>query len=356
MSTATDVVIEEISPDAWYAPAQAERLRQWQDFTTRHGAYWSDPRWLTALCRGLGHRPYGFLARREGQIVGVLPLASMNTFLFGRFLVSLPYVNTSGVVSEDSEAASELIGNAQRLADTLDVRYLELRHETEFEHPALTEKLTTKVHMRLELTESSDELWKTFKPKVRNQIRKGEKQEFTVRWGGLDELDNYYAVFSENMRDLGTPVFSRELFRQILEQFPDEAELCTVFDGAKPIAAALLAHGPDMTQVPSASSLKAYNSSNVNMLMYWNLLCRSVERGQRRFDFGRSSEDSSTYRFKKQWGAVPEPAVWQYYPRKGRVTDVRRESGKFGYFIAAWQRLPLWLSRQIGPSIVRGIP
>ena len=83
---------------------------------------------------------------------------------------------------------------------------------------------------------------------------------------------------------------------------------------------------------------------------------RSIERGQPVFDFGRSTPDGPTYRFKKQWGAEPSPACWQYCVRQGAVDEVRPEGGKFGLAIRVWQRLPVWLTRQIGPAIVRGIP
>jgi len=92
------------------------------------------------------------------------------------------------------------------------------------------------------------------------------------------------------------------------------------------------------------------------MLMYWHLLSRSIERGQRVFDFGRSSEDSGTFRFKKQWGSEAQPAVWQYYLREGAATDMRPEGGRYGLMIKAWQKLPVWVTKIIGPSIVRGIP
>jgi lipid II:glycine glycyltransferase (peptidoglycan interpeptide bridge formation enzyme) len=111
-----------------------------------------------------------------------------------------------------------------------------------------------------------------------------------------------------------------------------------------------------MTQVPSASALREFNSQNVNMLMYWQLLCRSIERGQKKFDFGRSSQESNTFRFKKQWGAEGEPAVWQYYVRKGDISEMRPESKKYRFLIKTWQRLPVPLTRWIGPPIVRGIP
>ncbi|MBN1911669.1 MAG: FemAB family PEP-CTERM system-associated protein [Pirellulales bacterium] len=276
--------------------------------------------------------------------------------MFGRFLVGLPYLNVGGVVAEEPAVAVALVDRAVELADRLDVRYLELRHEQAVDHPALGQTLTSKVHMRLPLPDEAETLWKAFDPKVRNQIRKGQKQGFEVFWGGPERLDDFYAVFSRNMRDLGTPVFSRRLFEGVLACLPDEAELCTLRLDGRAVAAALLVHGPGMTEVPSASSLRRFNPTNANMTMYWLLLQRAIERGQAKFDFGRSSPDSNTYRFKKQWGALPEPAVWQYYVRRGHVSDMRLESGRYDLATRLWSHLPVWLANRLGPWIIRGIP
>jgi FemAB-related protein (PEP-CTERM system-associated) len=305
---------------------------------------------------GLRYDPYLLVANQDGQAVGFLPLALVKSRLFGRFLVSLPYRSSAGVVAADDQVATALIDRAVELADALDVRYLELRHERKRAHPALTHELTSKVHMRLVLPSSVPGLWEQFTSRVRNKVRKGERQGFTIHWGNLDLLREFYAVFSRNMRDLGTPVYSRRLFKAILTEFSDDAELCVVRSGRQPIAAALLVHGPGVTEVPSASSLRLYNATNANDLMYWQLLGRAIERGQQVFDFGRSTIDSSTYVFKKKWGAQPEPAVWQYYVRKGSVGDMRIENGRYDRLIAAWRRLPVCVTRLIGPAIVRGIP
>ena len=339
-------------------PYTAARGPLWQQLAERVDApaWHADPRCLPAICEGLRHKGYVIEASREGRVVGYLPLALVESLLFGRFLVSLPYVNSGGVLAEESDCGPALIGEAVRLADELDVRYLELRHERAWSHPALTRQLTSKVHMRLQLPDTPAALWESFKPKVRNQIRKGQKQGFTVHWGGEELVGRFHKVFSRNMRDLGTPVFGRRLFRSILAHFPDDAELCVVCLGRRALAAALLVRGRSYTEVPSASSLSKYNSTNVNMLMYWQLLARSIERGQRVFDFGRSSPESNTYRFKRQWGAKPEPAVWQYYVRQGDVRDMRIESGKYDRWIGIWRKLPVGVTRWLGPPIVRGIP
>ncbi|MCE9552279.1 MAG: FemAB family PEP-CTERM system-associated protein [Planctomycetes bacterium] len=315
-----------------------------------------DSRWLLVLRDGLGHVPYAVEAVRDGRVVGLLPLCYLRSRLFGRFLVGLPYLNYGGVEAEDADVAKMLVDQAVELADRLNVRYLELRHECEVEHVSLPEKRTSKVHMRLALPRHQDELWKGLSPKVRNLIRKGEQNELQITWGNTDLLAEFFAVFSHNMRDLGTPTFGRNLFQNILFYFPNAAELCVVRKGGRPVAAALLLHGRGTTEVPSASSLRAFQATNANMLMYWHLLSRAIERGQTTFDFGRSSAESGTYRFKKQWGAEPHPAVWQYYVRQGSIGDLRPENRKYRLMIRLWQRLPLGVSRWLGPKIVRGIP
>jgi FemAB-related protein (PEP-CTERM system-associated) len=313
--------------------------------------------WLTVLNRGLDHRPYCLEATEDGRTRGILPLCYVRSLLFGRFLVGLPYLNYGGVIADDGAVASQLIDHAVALADRLRVRYLEVRHEKAIDHPALSPRPgTQKVHMRLPLPRSAGQLWDDLSPKTRNQVRKGQKSELTVAWGGEDFLPDFYEVFSENMRDLGTPVFGRRLFAEAIARFPGLAEFCVVRTGARPIAAALLVHGSSITEVPSASALRAFNPSCANMLLYWHLLVRAIERGQAVFDFGRSSLGGSHYKFKEQWGACPHPAEWQFYVRHGGAADVRPNNPRYQLLIRAWKRIPLPVTRWLGPSIVRGIP
>jgi FemAB-related protein (PEP-CTERM system-associated) len=314
------------------------------------------PAWMTVLEHGLGHTPYCLEAIEDDKTRGFLPLAYVRSLLFGRFLVSLPYLNYGGVLADDNVTAGLLLDGATALADRLKVRYLELRSETAVVHPKLAQARTDKVHMRLSLPATPGILWDQLSTKVRNQVRKGQKSGLTVSWGTHDALSDFQDVFSANMRDLGTPTYGKKLFASMLEQFPERTELCVVRAERKPVAAGLLLHGWGVTEVPSASSLRSYNSTCANMLLYWNLLQRTVERGQAVFDFGRSSQDSPTFRFKKQWGAAPVPAAWQCYARSGSSADMRPDNPSYGRLIRIWQRLPLWLTRLIGPAIVRGIP
>jgi FemAB-related protein (PEP-CTERM system-associated) len=323
--------------------------------------------WWDAIASGLGHRPY-YLVGSDSQreAVACLPLMLVKSKLFGSFLVSLPYLNSGGLVFQGSTSIHEelchsLIDRAVQLADELDVNHLELRHEVRFEHPAFNYERTDKVHMRLALPNSPDELMASFKSKLRSQVKKANENPFEVQFGGEELLADFYKVFAHNMRDLGTPVYSKNLFREILSSFASsntgsKAELCVVRLNHQPISGALLVHHGHRTEVPSASALRQFNSTNVNMWMYWNLLQRAIETGSTEFDFGRSTLGAGTYKFKEQWGAKPSPAIWQYYVRKGDPARMRPDSSKNQRLVEIWKKLPLWLTRLIGPRIVRGIP
>ncbi len=126
-------------------------------------------------------------------------------------------------------------------------------------------------------------------------------------------LNDFYAVFAHNMRDLGTPVYAKQFFRLILEAWPEQTHIVVLQLGNKPVAAALLLGDRDMMEIPWASTLQSANTMNMNMLLYREVLGLCIRHGYRFFDFGRSSKDSGTYRFKKQWGAEPLQHYWHYW-------------------------------------------
>jgi FemAB-related protein (PEP-CTERM system-associated) len=339
-------------------PGQIDRLGKYCEGRERFplGAH---PAWLGVLQGSLAHIPYCLEATENGTTRGILALGYVRSLLFGRFLVSLPYVNYGGPIADDDHIAGLLLDRAVQLTHELKVRYLELRSESVHVHPMLTGRACDKVNMRRALPASADELWQRLDSSVRNQVRKGRKHELTVHWGGEELLREFYDVFARNMRDLGTPVYSKMLFQMTLHAFKDRAEICVVRAERKCVAAALLLHGWGVTEVPSASSLRKFNHTNANMLMYWHLLERAVERKQAVFDFGRSSMGSTTHRFKKQWGAEPTAAQWQYYLPDGDSEAsgaMRASNPRYQRLIGWWKRLPVLVTRVIGPHIVRGIP
>ncbi|MEW5803963.1 MAG: FemAB family XrtA/PEP-CTERM system-associated protein [bacterium] len=312
--------------------------------------------WKKVLEPVLGHPAYYLYAEdEEGEVVGVLPMAHLKSWLFGSRLISLPCFNYGGVCAHDSGVQMMLLQRGTEIACRVGARHLELRQMETYSWDLPVKQ--HRVAMTLDLPGSWAELWQGFSAKLRNQIRKGEHQGFNFRQGGEEELESFYQVFAHNMRDLGTPVLGKNFFQAVLATFPDRSKICTVYRGSQPLASGLILGFRDTLQIPWASSLREYNHLCTNMLLYWGVLRYACEAGYTSFDFGRSAPGSGTYRFKQQWGAKPHPLYWYYWLREGEdLPALHPENPKYRLAIQLWKRMPLPLTRTIGPLLARGMP
>jgi len=315
-----------------------------------------DYRWTDVVEGSFGHKGYYLVCEdTEGRIIGSLPMVHMKSLLFGNFLVSMPYFNYGGVCSPVPSAREALVAEAVRTAESLGASHIEFRQELPMENGFPVK--TSKVSMRLPLPESDTELWKALPSKLRSQVRKPQKEGMTVRISRQDELDHFYRVFTINMRDLGTPVYPIGFFRNILDRFPEQSWICTVSAGKTAVASGFLIGFKERMEIPWASSLREYNRLGPNMLMYWSCLEFACRGGFRSFDFGRSTAGGGTYRFKEQWGALPHPLYWHYWMNGGKpLPELNPGNPKFRLAIALWKRLPLTVTRSLGPLIVKNLP
>ncbi len=336
------------------APADAA----WDDYVVGHpeASGYHLMAWRRVIEGVFGHRTF-YLEAKDGQgrIHGVLPLVFFSSRLFGRFLVSLPFVNYGGVLADDAASQQVLVEHAVELAKKLAAGHIELRHSSQLNLQWVNKQ--HKASMRLDLPGDFAILWEGFTAKLRSQIRRAEKEAMIARIGGEEILGDFYRVFSRNMRDLGTPIYGRSFFAEILKTFPKETRIGAVYLRGEAVAAGFLYGFRGVLEIPWASSDRRYNHLAPNMLLYNSVLKYACEQGFRIFDFGRSTPGSGPYRFKEQWGARPVPLHWYYWLANGRpLPDLSPSNTKFKLAISVWQRLPLFVSERLGPSIVRFIP
>jgi serine/alanine adding enzyme len=349
----------ESSPQYHEAGVLNEKLLPaWDHFVTDHpdASVYHFSIWRQIVHRAFGKEWYVVGVHHEGKVLGGIPLVHMKSPLFGNFLVSMPYANYGGLIIENESLARPILNAAIKLGQELKVKHIELRHLKNYfpELPARMEK----VSMWLPLPQTSEDLFNSFKPKLRSQIRKGEKNGLSVQDGGGELLDEFYTVFAHNMRALGTPVYGKDFFRFILEAFPKGARIILVRDPqAKPIAAGFLLGFRDRLEIPWASSLREYNHLQSNMFLYWNCLQYACSQGYRVFDFGRSTIGATTFKFKEQWGSKPVPHYWHYYLNgQSDLPQLNPNNPKFHLAISIWQHLPLAVTRWVGPSVAKHLP
>jgi FemAB-related protein (PEP-CTERM system-associated) len=312
--------------------------------------------WAAALKKAAGHKSYFLSAEENGEIKGVLPLCLMEGRLFGRFLVSLPhYLGSVCAVTE--EAAEALVNQACALAEELKADSLELRGNTAL--PAAEKRGLAldqhKASFKIDLTAGEEVIWKNLKKQVRNRIRKGDKAGLTLD-RGHHLLNEFWEIFSLNMRAIGSPTFSRQFFGAVLEEFAENAELLVARQDGRPAAAKLLLGFRDtLTMLWGAAAPKA-KLEGANYWLTWQALRYALSRNYAVLDMGRSTVDSGPYQYKSYWGGSELRHCWYLYQRARAMKDLRAESPRFRLARKVWRNLPLSLTRAAGPWIARQIP
>ncbi|HEX3178484.1 MAG TPA: FemAB family XrtA/PEP-CTERM system-associated protein [Methylomirabilota bacterium] len=316
--------------------------------------------WGRVAAAAYGHTPVYLMAVDDGEPVGVLPLVAMQSRLFGRRLVSMPFLDYGGVlVAPDAGPAgtieAALVDEALAVARETRSASLSLRqlYPVALAQPTATDRAT----MLLPLT-TSDAMWKALPSERRNRVRKGEKNGLTAAWLGADSLEEFYRVFAVNMRDLGSPVHSRAFFTHMLDEVQDAARVLLVRDrDGRTVGAAVCLFFRDTIMVPWVSSLRDAFALCPNFVLYWEVIRHGCEHGYRTLDLGRSFKNAGTYEFKRQWGAQPHTLPWIFIDTAaGGAPSVERDTSRFAPLIRAWKRLPMPAANVLGPWIRGQVP
>lgn len=305
-----------------------------------------------------GHKALHLEARdASGALVGILPVIQQKSRLLGNFATSLAFFTYGGALARDDDTAERLMHRAAEAARGLGCRYLEFRGTQARSGPWA--QRTDKITLQLELPATFEALSKRLGAKLRSQVKRADREGVECRTGGAALLDDFYRVFAENMRDLGTPVYPKRFFEAILRRFESYCQLVVIDWQGEPAAAAFLTFWRDQAEVPWASCRARAKPLGLNMKLYWELLSLSVSRGCKVFDFGRSTVDSGTYRFKRQWGAEPKPLYWYRWERNpsGQAIEHGERQGRVMQLATTvWQRLPLGIANALGSHISGALP
>lgn len=336
-------------------PAVETDRARWNGFVERHplAQVYHRWEWGPAFHAAYGNAWLPLIAMDGLRVRAVLPLQRIVSPLGGASLVSMPWFGHGGVLAADDEAFHATLAAARDLLRTARARRVELRHA----HPVPASGLPAredKVLMRLALPDTEEELFKRVGPKARADIRRPEKEGMTAVIGGAELIPEFHAVYASVMRDLGSPCHGVSLFEECFARMPERSFVCVVRYEGHPVGGGYLAGMGDTLEIPCAGTLHAMNRLRPNMFLYWSVIREGIRRGYRRFSFGRSSADSGTFTFKKNWGAEAEPLTYHYLLAEGAsLPDLRPDNPRYAKVIETWQRLPLALTNRLGPRLIR---
>jgi len=336
-------------------PANAQEAARWDAYVLAHPAGTFSHRfgWKRIIEHTYGHTGHYLLAEQDGRLGGVLPLGEIKHLLFGHALISVPFCVAGGVLADTPEVQRALEDAATALAQQLGVEHLELRNELPQRDDWLRRD-SLYVGFRRELDEDHEANMLAIPRKQRAMVRKGIKAGLV---GDLDDgIDNLYEAYSQSVRNLGTPVFPKRHFQAIRDEFGEEVDVVTIRHRGKVVASVMNYYFRDQVLPFYGGGISAARDLAANDFMYWEVMRRAVDKGCRVFDFGRSKVDTGSYRFKKHWGFEPQPLHYEYLLVKADgMPDLNPNNPKYAMFIKAWKRLPVGVSRMLGPWLAKGL-
>jgi FemAB-related protein (PEP-CTERM system-associated) len=338
-------------------PLETKDHSRWDSFVLSHpsGTFFHQTAWMRVMARTYGYQAQYLLADRDGQVTGVAPTFLVSNWLSGRSLISLPFAVYGGVSAADSESEEALVGHLEQFAVGQKVEYIEFRNRNGATRPGYHAN-TRYASFTIPLVPDTEKLYSSFPKDIRYMIRKGEKAGLQVR-KGFDQLDTFYRLMSINLRRLGTPAFPRALFQNLIHEYGSQVDLTLVYSGEKPVAGAMSFFFRDWMQPYYFGSLDEAKGLAANNFLWWKLIEHAARVGCRTFDFGRSKKDSGNFDFKKKWNPSIESLNYQVrLVRRAEVPNFSPTNPKFEMATSIWKRLPLGLTRVIGPRVVRWFP
>lgn len=312
-------------------------------------------KWSSMVSRTFGHATFSLVALERGVIHGVLPLTLIRCRIFGNRLVSQAFSNYGGPLTDKPDALADLLNRAFEIAYEHGCSTVEFRNLQPLPYDLVLQK--DKVCMLLSLVSDPDEIWRRLKPEIRNRVRKAEKSGLIAISGGQELLGDFYRLWTIRMRQLGTPCYSKNLFRNILEMFPKHSRIFVVKLGNQAVGTAFSYSFNGLGQCRWSTANTEFNGRATNTLLYWSAIRHHCLAGDRMFDFGRSTPNSSQYEFKRRWRTKPIQLYYQYWTQADhKLSIVRPDNPKYKGKIQMWKKLPLWMTRFVGPHISRSLP
>ena len=293
------------------------------------------------------------MAERGGEIAGVLPLAEVNSRIFGHSLASLPFCVYGGPAAHDNEIEHALIEEATKLAHALDVDHLELRNRVA-KCPAWARQ-DIYVSFRRDLLPETDANLLAVPRKQRAMIRKGIKNGLRSEIDA--SVDRFFALYADNAHRHGTPPLGKKYFARLCEVFRDSCEVLIIVDSqGRPVSGVMSFYFRDEVLPYYAGDTVEARDLAANDFKYWELMRRACARGVRVFDYGRSKLGTGSFDFKKNWGFEPAPLPYEFHLLKRETVPQNNPlNPKYRTLIAIWRRLPRPVANALGPHIVRNL-
>ncbi|MCI5046746.1 MAG: FemAB family PEP-CTERM system-associated protein [Aquisalinus sp.] len=339
--------------------ADSSAQSEWDRYVSVHpdGSFFHKFGWSDVIHKTYGHQPYYIYTEdHNGAMTGVLPMTLVKSPFFGKSMISTAFTVGGGALADDPFSEEALLQKAGRIATAECVQYIELRGGTAPE--GWHSKSNVYAGFVADIPADRDDNLKQIPRKKRADLRKAIKKAEAgdLKVTSVTQTREFYNLYAESVRNLGTPVWPEKLLKIILEAFPDETEILVAKAEGHAVAALVSFYFGDTVLPYYAGAGFAARKLHAYDYLYWEQMRRAHEKGCGKFDFGRSKVGTGAYAYKTHWGFEPKPLSYHYHLVKAdAVPDVNPNNPKFRLVTKVWQKLPLPVANRLGPVLASSL-
>ena len=336
-----------------------EERGRWDDFvfSHAHGSPFHLTAWKRSIEETFGYRSYYAIAQdQSGRVMGVLPLFLVRNLFLQKLLISSPFAVYGGILANSAESRLALRNYAVELGRKLRVHSIELRNAYP-EQCTGVPNVQRYVTFTQEVGPDQDRILESIPRKTRYMVRKALKENYSCTRQDED-FRAFEDLYSRSLRKLGTPSFPKKHFERILANFKGMVDIREYMLKGQVASAVLTFYFRDQVLPYYGASDPAFNANSPNNYMYCDLMCWAGKNGYQIYDFGRSKKSGSgSYDFKAHWGMLERELPYEIILMNGKtLPNCSPTNSRLQGLIKIWQRLPLKVTRVIGPYFLRLVP
>lgn len=313
--------------------------------------------WAAILAGTYGFKPCYFTGTRGKELVSLLPVMEVNSWLTGRRGVSLPFTDHCEPLAASESALRTVIKEALQHGRRVGWKYVELRGlpAVAAGFPGAQPSVTFFIH-QLKLFPDTEFLFSRLESSVRRAIRKGQKSGLTIE-SSTDEaaMRTYYALHCVTRKEHGLPpqplAFFLNIQKHLLSQ--NQGMVVTARREGRAVASAVYLHRGSAAMYKFGASDAEGQELRANNLVMWEAIQRFAREGKAVLDFGRTSiSNEGLRRYKLGWGTLETRAHYHRYDLRSD-TFVQAGDDALGWHNRVFRAMPAPLSRWAGSVLYR---
>jgi len=355
------VQIERLSPEPFRAQRPTDQQQAWQRYAHEYPAMnlYHSLQWRDLLVDVFGLRPRLYLARRKGEVTGLLPTYEVRFPLLGSKFVSLPYeAGSGGPLADDDESSRALVSTMVEDARSAGAQHVEVRS---VEPSPVLEELGFTVessvfHSEVDLSDG-EEAWKRVGRDQRGKMRKAARSGVTVRQGrSAVDYEAYYQVYLRSFHAFGTPPYGKRYYPTVHERFDasGESNLFLAEAEGQTVGGYLLFKWGTRAVNKISCVLPEALRLGVFPALYGHVFEWCIANGVTWLSYGTSApDDQGLVDYKERWAATTHRVQRCTLALKGSVTPLEDYYKPDTLPKRAWKRLPRAVTPFLGHVLNR---